>query len=443
MDMPLAWALCGVLAAIVLTLARSQPRARLRWASLVATGLAVLLLAPAPVLGPSPWFGALWWGDFPTIDKAGSFAFFQDGVHRGAWPWALPRGPAVALIGAHLGHLQQVGWAARWMPDHAAFGLVAVAQPLAGWVCTSLWLRGRGVGPWPALTMGLPFGLGLHVMRDINWYTIEKGAVFWLPLWLWIVDGAARRSALAPVAGLTFLWMCWNNLYLGMVAGVVGLGEGLRSMGRLWQGAPDARRRWAALTLSAMAPLPLLHAQMALMAEGAPGVGSPARFLTERAALDVVSLWPPRWNRLELWRAVDPTVGLLGLWGAPALFRARGGAAHALTCGLLFGLALGPRLALEPGGPGPENPLYALMLQIIPAAWRVAKPEVFAEGALLLLLLSAGLHLSKQTRTVQVAALVMVLASWWPLVRAHPAYPGHSLHQSIRLDPAWSDRGLR
>ncbi|MBL8614220.1 MAG: hypothetical protein JNM72_01290 [Deltaproteobacteria bacterium] len=441
-DLPLAWALCIGLGVILVVhglrrglVAPSMP--------LLVGGLSLALLAPAPALGPTPWFGSLWWGEFPTIDKAGSYAFFRAGAHEGAWPWALPEGPALRLIGAHLGHLQLIGWVAALWPPHAAFGVVAVAQPALGWLCCALFLRGRGASPWSALAFGLHFGLGLHVMRDVNWYTIEKAAVYWLPLWLWLVDRSARRPAAVPLAALCFLWMAWNNLYLAVVGGLVGLGEGLRILPGLLRGAPPARRQLLALGLSALAPLPLLRAQAALLADNGPSLGGPARFLAERAALDVLSLWPPRWNRLELWRAVDPVAAGCAVLALPAALRRWEGKTAIITMLSMSALALGPRLALAPGEAGPPNPAYTLLLWLVPGAWRIAKPEVFFEGALLMVLLLGALHLSRRSRAVQISVFVAILVSWVLTVRSHPVYPGHSAHQELRLDPGWQERALR
>jgi hypothetical protein len=441
-DQPLAWALCLGLGALLAALGLRRGAGSPSLPLLVA-GLGCALLAPAPVLGPTSWFGAMWWGEFPTIDKAGSYAFFRAGAHEGAWPWALPDSPALRLIGAHLGHLQLIGWVEALLPPHAAFGAVAVAQPVLGWLCCALFLRGRGASPWSALAFGLPFGLGLHVMRDVNWYTIEKAAVYWLPLWLWLVDRSAHRRAAVPLAALCFVWMAWNNLYLAVVAGLMGLGEGLRLLPALARGAPPARRQLAALALSALAPLPLLRTQAALLDAEGPGLGGPARFLTARAALDVLSLWPPRWNRLELWRAVDPVAAAWAALGVPMALRRWEGRAALLTLLSMTALALGPRLAWAPGEAGPPNPAYQLLLTLAPGAWRIAKPEVFFEGGLLILLLFGAQHLSRRRRVIQISVFIAILMSWVATVRSHPVYPGHSAHQELRLDPGWQERALR
>ena len=79
----------------------------------------------------------------------------------------------------------------------------------------------------------------------------------------------------------------------------------------------------------------------------------------------------------------------------------------------------------------------------MPGAWRIAKPEVFFEGALLMLLLLGALHLSRRPRAVQISVFAVILVSWVLTVRRHPVYPGHSAHQELRLDPGWQERALR
>jgi hypothetical protein len=437
LDAPLAWALCVGLGVLLVIFGMRGRLGALRAAAFIV-GAATLMTAPAGAL----WAEA-WWGDFPTVDKAGSFAFYLKGAHRDSLPWGAADTPALRLIGAHAGHLWTVAAADLLLQPAAATNLISFLQPILGWGAAAAYLRATGARPWAAVAMGMPFGLGLHVLRDVRWYTLEKAAVFWLPLWLWSLERAARRGAAVLSAGLIFCWMAWNNLYFGMVGALMGLGFGIEALPGALQGEGPARRRLLALTLSAGLSLPLIVAQMGLQGDG-PSLGGPERFLAERAALDVLSLWPPEWNRLELWRAIDPTALVLGLLGLGALSRRRGGRTLVGIGVVLAILALGPKLAARPGAElAADNPLYALLLAAVPGAWRIAKPEVFFEGSLLVLLVSAAARLSRHPTRTQRWTLLWMIVCWFFLVRAHPVYPGHSAQQAVELDPRSAEQALQ
>lgn len=438
LDAPGAWALCLALGLLLIIFALRGRRGAPRSAPLVL-GLGLLMLAPAPALWPSRW-----WGDFPTVDKAGSLAMFLSGAHHGALPWAAEDTPALRLIGAHAGHLWPIAALDLALDPAQAFNLISVMQPILGWGIASMYLRATGARPWAALAMGLPFGMGLHVMRDVRWYTIEKAAVYWIPLSLWALKRAERGVGWALGAALTFALMTWNNLYFGMVCAVMGVGLGAEALGPALAGQRPAQRRLLGLVLAAALTLPLVRAQAGLQGEG-PGLGGPERFLTERAALDVLSLGPPRWNRLELWRAVDPLAALLGLLGLGALLRARYGRALVGIGVLLAILALGPKLAWRPelAPTAPDNPVYAALVAAVPGAWRIAKPEVFFEGSLLVLLVSAAGWLSRRPSRTQRWALLWMLLAWFGLVRAHPAFPGFSAPLRVEAAPEGAERALR
>ncbi len=438
-EQPLAWALCLVVGLLLSAawLWRRPPEA-LR-ALLFTLGQTVLLTAP--LLGV---LDAAWYGDFPTIDKEGSLLFYLDGVHVRALlhPVGALQDPAVRLIGVHLGHLWPVALGDLFLSPMGAFNLSALLYPALGWwacwlLCRELCGDGR-----LALVAAMPFGLGLHVFRDLNWYTIEKASVFWLALYAFALLRSAREGGRWPIwAGLIYLVMSWWNLYLGLVGAVLGGVVGLALLPALRRPHPARGALWGVLASAAFA-LPLVVAQ-ALLMRGGPSLGTPEQFLWERAALDSFTLWPPRWNRLELWAALSPPLLLLGLWSG-IVERRRPEVLVGLAGVLLLGaLSLGPSLL-----PGVKNPLYLGAVRLVPGLWRMAKPEVFFEGAWLLILALAALGLVRlvprqRVTPVTVMLYVISVGLWLLTVRAHPAFPSFHAHVESRLSPGWEKRVFR
>lgn len=442
-DEPAAWAISIAVGLLLTALAlwRRPPEVLRAW--LFVLGQTVLLTAP--LLG---LLDRAWYGDFPTIDKEGSLLFYLDGVHVRALlhPVASLSDPAVRLIGVHLGHLWPVALADLALSPMGAFNLSALLSPALGW--WAAWLLCRSVSGDARLSLvaAFPFGLGLHVFRDLNWYTIEKASVFWLALFVWGLWRSDREGGRWPwITGLLFLCMSWWNIYLGLVGAAMGaiavagalLSGGLRPPQLLATLRTSSVLR-AALA-SALFALPLVIAQALVMGSG-PALASPERFLWERAALDSFTLWPPRWNRLELSAALSPPLLLLGLW-AGWRYRAERGVTLALwTIAVLFLISLGPSLL-----PGVKSPLYLGLVALVPGLWRVAKPEVFFEGSWLLLLALAALGLKRLVQDRRVTAVTLVLyvltaLAWLALVRAHPAFPSFQAPVESRLAPGWERR---
>lgn len=412
-------------------------------ALLLILGQTVLLTAPLLSRIDTSWFGA-----FPTIDKEGSLLFYLDGVHVRLLldPLASLSDPAARLIGVHVGHLWVTALFDLGLSPMGAFNAQALLYPALGWWCAWLLLRDVCGDERVALLMAMPFGLGLHVFRDLNWYTIEKAAVFWLALYAWALhrswrDGG-RSTLLAPVVYLLGAWM---NLYMGLVAAALG-GLALLAVAvdaarrRSW--TPGLSRVLGATAGCALLGLPLAVWQGLLMSGVGASLGTPEQFLWERAALDGFSLSPLRWNRLEVWRALDPvalSLALTGLVCSRQDRRVRFAGAAGLV---LFVLSIGP--VLWPAGPI-ENPLYGLLRALVPGFWRVAKPEVFFEGTWLLLLSVAAVELTRRRPSGR-ALLVLygfMLVGWVALVRAHPVYPGFSAPADTTLAPGWEQRVFR
>ena len=381
------------------------------------------------------------YGSFPTIDKEGSLLFYLDGVHMRMvlHPMLSTVDPAARLIGVHVGHL----WVSQafdlFLSPLGAFNAQAMMALVLGWWTMWLLLRAVCQEDRVALVLSFPFGMGLHIFRDLNWYTIEKAHVFWLPLFALSLLKAWReggRWRWAP--GIVFVVMSWMNLYMGMIAGFFAVCAWLWTLGEsvLKRYRTQGLRRVShAGAVCLLLVTPLLVWQWALM-RGGPQLGTPERFLWERAALDGFSLVPLAWNRLEVHRSMNLIaigLALFGVFGSWQDRRVR----FALFAGLAaFVLSIGPILL-----PGPvENPAYMLIREIVPGFWRVAKPEVFFHITWMLMLCVAAIQLSRVSPRRGLYALYGVFfAGWLLMVRTHPAYPPMTLPVETVLNQGWQD----
>lgn len=370
----LGWVVC---LAVGLALAATRRR------FFVVLGLTLALTAPAAWMVPSAV-----WGAWPTIDKTGSLTFFAQGVHRHLFG----DDPAVRLIGVHLGHLWVTQLFATVLPGFAAMNAQALLNVVLGWYVTAVLFEAGGARRGAALAAALPFGLGLHVFRDITWYTIEKSGVYWLPLYALVL---LKRPRWAP---LVYVGAFFYNVYWGVLCAAIG------AVALRW-------RPWAVL-LSAVAALPLVLWQWQLM-HGAQSLGDPQLFLTQRAALDTWSpLW---WNRLEAWRACDPLCFALGVWG----LRRRP---------VLAATVVGAALVAV----GPVSPLFLVVWKVVPGFWRFAKPEVFFELSWLGLLYGAALEAPRWLAG-------WVVGFFCLSTRTHPVYPGFSAYEATTLPADWQE----
>ena len=429
-DVPEIYLLCGALGlALSMVALWRTPHVRVR-AALFILGQTILLTAPL-----ATYLDTWMYGSYPTIDKAGSMVFYQDGIHLRmlADPIGSLQDPAARLIGVHIGHLWVTAAFDLFLSPMGAFNLQALLYPALGWYCAFLLFHEVTRAARVSVLMAFPFGMGLHVFRDLNWYTIEKAAIFWIPLFLWTCyrawrDGGRWRWWPGAILVLT----TWMNVYLGMLnAMMLAL-----IMGALWMSRDHQSRRFLATSVFAAACIgPLAVWQWLLMHNG-PQLATPEEFLWSRAALDSFTLDPLRWNRLEVHRSLNVIALGTATWG---LIRSRWvGVVRLSSMAALFFflLSLGPMVL------GVENPMYMAARAVIPGFWRIAKPEVFFHMSWALLLGVAAIQASRSGWNRQLTAWLygLFVLAWLVMVRTHPAYPPMTEFKASKLSNDWENR---
>lgn len=419
---PELYALClGVgLAVSLLAMVKRWPPALRAWCFI--SGQVLMLTAPLGAVFTRHVFGA-----YPTIDKSGSLLFYLEGVHRTVTfhPIEALSDPAARLIGVHVGHLWVTAFFDLFLEPFAAFNVQGLLYPALGWWCAALLLREFSESWRVAVVLAWPFGMGLHVFRDLNWYTIEKASVFALALLAWALVKAWKSGGRWTwVTGLVYVGAAFLNWYWALV-GAAGAA--------LVLAVTRSRDVAKACAWSAGLALPLVAYQYALLS-GPGTLGDPETFLNERASQDVFSLVPLAWNRLEVHRAVNMVVAGLAFFGALAGLRVRFVQGVLAVASGLFLLSLGPYLVHEV-----QNPVYMLLHTVMPGFWRVAKPEVFFEGTYLCLLVLAAWQV--RGRRIEAAWFYPLwVPAWLILVRTHPAYPEFSEFVEMHLADDWAER---
>jgi len=363
------------------------------------TGATICLTAPAFAMIPIAT-----WGHFPTIDKAGSLAFYALGAHWSSWDTTAT---ATQLIGVSMGHL----WVTRLfdlvLAPFAAMNAQALLNLVLGWYFAARVAEASGASREASLASGLGFGLGLHALRDINWYTIEKCGQGWLALYaLCLLRAHQVGGRWVLGAGLAYGWAFYYNSYWGVLGALLG---GVAFM----FGSHDARR---AVLTSALAGLPFVLVQLPSLANDT--LPPPGAF-AERAALDVLTL--THWNRIELWRGLDLValacagLALARRWASfprPLTGRRELGAVVVL-------LVLPTVLAM-----GPATPLWEVF-SALPGMWRFAKPETFLHLAVLAMGVLAAREIDRLRLDARLVLAVQA-ALWLALARTHSVYPGFS-----------------
>lgn len=434
-DVPGAWAWCLLIGLGLVALGW-----RRRGLALIA-GLTVLLTAPALGLIPRAV-----WGAFPTIDKAGSLLFYAQGVQ---WRLLHPEDPALQLIGVHVGHLWITALLDLVLEPFAAMGAQSLLNLALSWAAAALFCGALAEDRRAGVLLGLGFGLGLHQLRDVQWYTVEKTALYPLPLYawgLWRLHTGAKGPMPTVLPALAALAAFLLNVYVGLLCVFVGVATVLAAAPTALRAGPPgghpttaarrARRVLLAVLLSGLACVPPVALQ-ALLTRNNTVLPGPEAFLHERAALDVFTLWPPAWNRLEAWRALDPVGLLLGLAALPRILDRPAARLAVLVAAVAFVFALGPL----------DNPVYLAAFEAVPGFWRVAKPETFVHLAWLAWLGLAALGWRAAARRrgplgdrAWLALLLTSMGLWWGLVRTHPVYPGFTEPVEGRLPADWAER---
>jgi hypothetical protein len=425
-ESPGPWILAVVLGLLVSALAAAR-----RWpdwlrALAFALGQTMVLTAPLAVVLDRWVYGA-----FPTIDKAGSLRFYLDGVHHHMLtdPVGSLHDPAAALIGVQIGHLWATELFDLFLSPFGAMNAQALVYPAFAWWAASRLCAEAGSDPRAAILAGFPFGLGLHIFRDLHWYTIEKAAVGWLAVYAWLGLRSLRTGRGIALAGFFLALATWMNLYLGLVGGAMAF---LAAIAVCALERARARHALSLLAVSFLFVLPLAVWQLLLMREAS--TAPPDVYLWERAARDAFSLRPLAWDRIEAWRALDPVALVAAAVGIASTWRSRWTGVALGGAFVLFLFSLGPLV-----WPGVTNPLYLAVRAVVPGFWRVAKPEVFFEGTWLVLLVFAARGFGQVTTTLPRAALVYLamVALWVGTTRAHPAFPGFSMPVTIQPVPDW------
>jgi len=383
-------------------------------------GQTILLTAPLAGHLQPDLFGA-----FPTVDKSGSIAFYLDGIHKRVLlhPIASLSDPGARLIGVHACHLWITEFFDLFLSTAGAFNIQGILYPALGWWASAALAR-RFDTDWPtAIALGFAFGMGLHVFADLNWYTIEKAAVFTVPLYAYCLVRATNPQPISPwwVAGAWVLCVL-INLYFALVTAIGTV---------LFLLAVPSRKALQACVATALAGLPLVIYQWALMRAG-PQPADADAYLHLRAAQDVLNLETLTWNRLELWRSINPVLPIAAAIGA-ARSLSKTTTQRMIGLFLVFTyLSLGPFIS-----PGVPNPGWQELQSALPGLWRLSEPEVFFQGSVLTLIAlgAAGLGRGRRIWLYPVCALL-----WLSLVRTHAAYPGFSEFHPPKLSPSWQQQ---
>ncbi|MEL6346880.1 MAG: hypothetical protein AAFV53_27455, partial [Myxococcota bacterium] len=331
-----------------------------------------------------------------------------------------------------------------FLTPFGAFNAQGLLYIVLGWWAAWLLINEVTRRPDIAFLFGFPFGMGLHVFRDLNWYTIEKAAVFWIPLYAWaLIRAHDRGGKWRWLAAITFLGMSFTNLYLGLVSALLAVlvvaALSIRAA-RTKEISLAFKNTFAAAAASAILVMPLVGWQFALMS-GGEQLASPEQFLWERAALDSFTLSPLKWNRLEIHRALNLIALGLAIIGVVAQRndrRVQLAAAGILSFSLL---SLGPELITG----GPHNPVYMTAWYTVPGFWRIAKPETFFHVSWMLILTIAAIQLKAfnvDRRGVLVFYAVFV-AAWMIMVRSHPVYPTMTMPIDVKMNPNATQRAFQ
>lgn len=343
------------------------------------------------------------WGAYPTVDKEGSLLFYRDGVHFRLFSFS---DPAHRLIGFHLGHLwitQVLDWL---VGDIGAFNLHALLNVTLTWYCTYRFLHVLGAHRVWAWLLASQMGFHLHLFRDIQFYTIEKSAVYPILLYWESVIRASKGEKNAPVwMGITFFLASWINVYWGIFCALI-------TPLLLWTYRAEHRETLGKGIGVCVVLGACVGIYQQLLTTSGPPFAYGNQFM-ERAALDNVSIWPLSWNRLPWYTSVSPLVIFLSGW---AWHTNRFHSKYASLGIVFFILSTGPFLFQTV-----PNPLYQ-GLTALPALWRFAKPEAFF-FVTFIVILSTAAKLNPSAKGCLYIGVVMLLQCCG--IRMQQEYPSY------------------
>ena len=397
-------------------------------------GQTILLTAPLAY-----FLDTYMYGSFPTVDKIGSMAFYFDEIHLRmmAHPIDSINDPTVRLIGVDIGHFWLIQIFDTILSPMAAFNIQGLLYPALGWWCAWWLFFELTNNPRISMLMAFPYGMGLHVFRDLNWFSGEQSAIFWIPLFLVVVVRARRDGGpWLRIVPLVLFLSFWANVYFGLLNALL-----LASIiFAVFVSKDSARHRlFRAGVLASVAISPLLLWQW-LIFLGAAGPGATNTIASQPVALDLFTLSPLKWGGLEGHRALNIiAVGLAaaGIWKARQVQWVRFATA---TAAMFCLLAMGPML----WGDGPANPVFMAARAVVPWFSHVAKPEVFFHVTWLMLLAIGALqgHRWGWSKRVTSALYCVFIFGWLVMIRTHPAYPPMTMPMNLKLDANWESRLL-
>lgn len=406
--------LIGMIIGSLFLLKRQPTEFRFLW---LIAGQTIILTAPTLLTGAD-----CVWGDYPTIDKEGSLLYYQQKIHIEQLfdPIKALDNPAIQLIGFHLGHLWVTEFFDLFLPTYAAYNAQALFNVILSWWCMWLVLWEKNKQPWLAMIIAFGFGMGLHLFRDINWYTIEKSAVWWLPLFWWSIERVRTGKNRVWLPAIIFFGAAYTNLYWGMLIAMLGLGLGLIHRNR---------KIFFALAGCCLVGMAIGCYQAVLM-RNSPALAQPDDFIWLRAALDSFTIYPLQWNRIPFFLAVHPICLAICLW---SIFSKKT-CLWTLSLGLLFFvLSLGPWLLPDTF----KNPVY-LIFSYLPGMWRFSEPEIFFHLTWMLLLGSTREFHFKNNH--KIILYVIIVGYWAFVVRPSKPYPAFTKFIPSNLSTNWQQK---
>jgi hypothetical protein len=238
------------------------------------------------------------WGAYPTVDKQASLLFYLNSAHH--IPLfnidELRSHAPLRLIGIHIHHMWVTEFFDLFLPLSKALNFHALFNIWLTVFCAYLYIQKvTKKSKYISLAGALCFGLSLHVFRDIQWYTIEKSGLYWVPLFLWALETQRQSNKLNIWVPIIWFISAFYNLYFSLIMALYF------AFVLVWN-------RNQLLLRSALSFIPpvglVLFFQWWVMHNG-PQLGTAQDFFT-RSTLDVLEIWPPLWNRLELWLLISP-----------------------------------------------------------------------------------------------------------------------------------------